>query len=73
MEEEKGKDEAEDWKIYEALCSKTPTEVSLLCKQFLPCAVTSLHLQTTYEAHTFNSKVIFKIHSRSDENISILD
>lgn len=28
MEEEKGKEEAEDWKIYEALCSKTPTEVS---------------------------------------------
>ncbi|KAL0880898.1 hypothetical protein ABMA27_002070 [Loxostege sticticalis] len=27
MEEEKGKDEAEDWKIYEALCSKTPTEM----------------------------------------------
>ncbi|XP_028164164.1 coiled-coil domain-containing protein 170 [Ostrinia furnacalis] len=27
MEEEKGKDETEDWKIYEALCSKTPTEM----------------------------------------------
>ncbi|RVE42097.1 hypothetical protein evm_013242 [Chilo suppressalis] len=27
MEEDKGKDEAEDWKIYEALCSKTPTEM----------------------------------------------
>lgn len=27
MEEEKNKEEAEDWKIYEAL-NKTPTEVS---------------------------------------------
>ncbi|KAL0831301.1 hypothetical protein ABMA28_002139 [Loxostege sticticalis] len=27
MEEKKGKDEAEDWKICEALCSKTPTEM----------------------------------------------
>lgn len=29
MEDEKGKDDAEDWKIYEALCSKTPSEVSV--------------------------------------------
>lgn len=28
MEDEKGKEEAEDWKVYEALCSKTPTNVS---------------------------------------------
>ncbi|XP_063533183.1 coiled-coil domain-containing protein 170 isoform X1 [Cydia strobilella] len=27
MEDEKGKEDAEDWKIYEALCSKTPTEM----------------------------------------------
>ncbi|XP_073949269.1 coiled-coil domain-containing protein 170 isoform X3 [Choristoneura fumiferana] len=27
MEDEKGKDDAEDWKIYEALCSKTPSEM----------------------------------------------
>ncbi|KAL4715588.1 hypothetical protein ACJJTC_009214 [Scirpophaga incertulas] len=27
MDEDKGKDEAEDWKVYEALCSKTPTEM----------------------------------------------
>jgi hypothetical protein len=31
MEEDKGKDDAEDWKVYEALCSKTPTEVSANC------------------------------------------
>ncbi|XP_075974856.1 coiled-coil domain-containing protein 170-like isoform X2 [Anticarsia gemmatalis] len=27
MEEEKGSEEAENWKIYEALCSKSPTEM----------------------------------------------
>lgn len=27
MEEDKGSEEAENWKVYEALCSKTPTEV----------------------------------------------
>ncbi|KAJ2950020.1 hypothetical protein O0L34_g11357 [Tuta absoluta] len=27
MEDEKGKDEAEDWKIYETLCSKSPSEM----------------------------------------------
>lgn len=30
MEEDKASEEAENWKIYEALCSKSPTEVSLL-------------------------------------------
>lgn len=33
MEDEKSKEEMEDWKVYEALCRKTPTNVSRLFKK----------------------------------------